>query len=120
MEHWRIDDALDVSSVHGVIGIIGALAIGIIASTRINPEGLDGLLFGNPIQLSIQALVIAVAGALSLGATIAIMKIIDKKDNRAQGQGSRRHWPRHCAAHIARVCQLTPPSFSWAQNTNNN
>src|SRR5581483_4990442 len=55
-EHWKIDDALDVSSVHGITGIIGALAIGIIASTVINPAGPNGLLYGNPMQLTIQAL----------------------------------------------------------------
>jgi ammonium transporter, Amt family len=76
-EHWKIDDALDVSSVHGVTGIIGALAIGIIASTVINPAGPDGLLYGNPMQLAIQALGIAVAGALGFGGTVVIMKIID-------------------------------------------
>jgi Amt family ammonium transporter len=76
-EHWKIDDALDVSSVHGVTGIIGALAIGIIASTVINPAGPNGLLYGNPMQLAIQALGIAVAGVLGFGGTVVIMKIID-------------------------------------------
>ena len=77
-EHWKIDDALDVSSVHGVTGIVGALAIGIVASTMINPAGPDGLLFGNPMQLAIQAFGIAVAGALGFGGTIIIMKVIDR------------------------------------------
>jgi Amt family ammonium transporter len=77
-EHWKIDDALDVSSVHGVTGIIGALAIGIVASTLINPAGPDGLLFGNPMQLAVQALGVAVAAALGFGGTVVIMKIIDR------------------------------------------
>ncbi len=76
-EHWKIDDALDVSSVHGVTGIVGSLAIGLVASTLINPAGPDGLLYGNPMQLAIQALGIAVAGALGFGGTIVIMKVID-------------------------------------------
>jgi Amt family ammonium transporter len=76
-EHWKIDDALDVSSVHGVTGIVGALSIGIIASTLINPAGPDGLLYGNPMQLAVQGLGIAVAAALGFGGTIVIMKIID-------------------------------------------
>jgi ammonium transporter, Amt family len=76
-EHLKIDDALDVSSVHGVTGIVGALAIGLIASTLINPAGPDGLLYGNPMQLAIQALGVAVAAALGFGGTIIIMKIID-------------------------------------------
>jgi Amt family ammonium transporter len=77
-EHWKIDDALDVSSVHGVTGIIGALAIGVVASTLINPAGPDGLLFGNPMQLAVQALGVAVAAALGFGGTVVIMKIIDR------------------------------------------
>lgn len=77
-EHLKIDDALDVSSVHGVTGIVGALAIGLVASTLINPAGPDGLFYGNPMQLAIQALGIAVAGALGFGGTVVIMKIIDK------------------------------------------
>jgi Amt family ammonium transporter len=73
----KIDDALDVSSVHGVTGIVGSLAIGLIASTLINPAGPDGLLYGNPMQLAIQALGVAVAATLGFGGTIIIMKIID-------------------------------------------
>src|SRR5919112_1567262 len=76
-EHLKIDDALDVSSVHGVTGIVGSLAIGLIASTLINPAGPDGLLYGNPMQLAVQAFGVAVAGALGFGGTIIIMKIID-------------------------------------------
>src|ERR687884_1065584 len=76
-EHWKIDDALDVSSVHGITGIIGSIAIGIIASTIINPAGPNGLLYGNPMQLAIQALGVAVAGVLGFGGTVVIMKVIN-------------------------------------------
>jgi ammonium transporter, Amt family len=76
-ERLRIDDALDVSSVHGVTGIIGSLAIGFIASTIINPAGPNGLLYGNPMQLGIQAIGVAASAALAFGGTVAIMKIID-------------------------------------------
>jgi Amt family ammonium transporter len=77
-EHLKIDDALDVSSVHGVTGIVGSLAIGLVASSLINPAGPDGLLYGNPVQFSIQAMGVAVAAVLGFGGTIVIMKIIDK------------------------------------------
>lgn len=76
-ERLKIDDALDVSSVHGVTGIIGSLAIGFIASTIINPDGPNGLLYGNPVQLGIQAIGVAASAALAFGGTVAIMKIID-------------------------------------------
>ena len=75
-EKLHIDDALDVSSVHGVAGIVGSLAIGIFASTMINPGGVDGLLFGNPDQLWIQAVGVAVAAAIGFGGTWILMQII--------------------------------------------
>ncbi|HSG83553.1 MAG: ammonium transporter [Nitrosopumilus sp.] len=75
-EKLHIDDALDVSSVHGVAGIVGSLAIGIFASTMINPGGVDGLLYGNPDQLWIQAVGVAVAAAIGFGGTWILMQLI--------------------------------------------
>lgn len=76
-ERFKIDDALDVSSVHGITGIVGSIAIGLVATTIINPNGPDGLLYGNSSQLAIQALGVAVAAVLAFVATIVIMKVID-------------------------------------------
>jgi Amt family ammonium transporter len=75
-DRLKIDDALDVSSVHGIAGIIGSLAIGIFASSAINPSGPDGLLFGNPMQLVTQGIGVAVAAALGFGGTYAILKVL--------------------------------------------
>jgi len=77
-EKLKIDDALDVSSVHGVTGMLGALAIGVAASPLIMPNGPVGWIHGNPAQLGIQAFGIAVAAAFSFGVSLAIFKIIDK------------------------------------------
>ncbi|MGH9995479.1 MAG: ammonium transporter, partial [Nitrososphaeraceae archaeon] len=77
-ERLKIDDALDVSSVHGITGIIGALAIGFVATTLVNPDGPEGLLYGNASQLAIQALGVVVAAGLAFVGTIVIMKVIDK------------------------------------------
>ncbi|MFB5610519.1 MAG: ammonium transporter [Nitrosopumilaceae archaeon] len=77
-EKLRIDDALDVSSVHGVAGIIGSLSIGIFASSMINPSGPDGILFGNPDQMLIQMAGVGIASALGFGGTWILMKIIKK------------------------------------------
>jgi Amt family ammonium transporter len=76
-EKLKIDDALDVSSVHGVAGIIGSLSIGLFASKLVNPAGPNGLLFGNPDQLGIQAIGVAVAATLGFCGTWVIMKILD-------------------------------------------
>jgi len=73
----KIDDALDVSSVHGIAGIVGALSIGIFASSLINPTAPNGLLFGNPSQILIQAFGVGVAALMGFGGTLVIMKVID-------------------------------------------
>jgi ammonium transporter, Amt family len=76
-DRLKIDDALDVSSVHGIAGIIGSLAIGIFAASIINPMGPNGLLYGNPNQLLIQALGVGVAGVMGFFGTYVILKVID-------------------------------------------
>lgn len=74
----RIDDALDVGSVHGITGMLGALTIGVAASPLVMPNGPVGWLYGNPAQLGIQAFGIAVAAAFAFVVSLAIFKIIDK------------------------------------------
>ena len=42
--------------MHGVTGVIGSLLLGVYASTDVNPDGADGLLFGGGLdQLWAQA-----------------------------------------------------------------
>src|SRR5216110_1109216 len=53
----RVDDSLDVVSAHGVGGMVGALLTGILAEKSWNGVG-DGLLFGNPRQLAVQAVAV--------------------------------------------------------------
>lgn len=77
-EKLKIDDVLDVSSVHGISGIVGTLAVGILAVQVINPAGPTGLLAGNFNQIGIQALGVGAAILLSFGGTFIILKIIDK------------------------------------------
>ena len=73
----RVDDALDVFSVHGVGGAFGALATGVFASVAVNPAGVDGALSGNLVQLGVQALGVAVVGAYSAVATAGILLLIN-------------------------------------------
>ena len=54
------DDSLDVVGVHGVGGTWGAIATGIFATKAVNEAGGDGLLYGNPKQLWIQFIAVAV------------------------------------------------------------
>jgi Amt family ammonium transporter len=67
----RVDDSLDVFAGHGVGGLTGALLTGVLAQKVWNPAGNDGLLFGNPGQLGVQAL-----GCLSAAVYAAIMTFV--------------------------------------------
>jgi len=72
------DDSLDVVGIHGVGGVFGVLATGVLASKAINPGGADGLLYGNPGFLGVQALaVLAVALFAGIG-TYLILKLVDR------------------------------------------
>jgi Amt family ammonium transporter len=71
----RLDDSLDVVAAHGVGGTVGALLTGILAQKSWNGVA-DGLLFGNPKQLAIQALGVAAAALYSAGMTWGILKLL--------------------------------------------
>ena len=76
---WRaktnLDDSLDVVAAHGLCGTVGALLTGVFAQKRLN--GLaDGLLFGNPGQLGIQAVAVGAAIVYSGVASFILLKIV--------------------------------------------
>ncbi|MCL5031574.1 MAG: ammonium transporter [Bacteroidetes bacterium] len=71
------DDTLDAVGVHGVGGTFGALMTGLFASTAINPAGHNGLFFGNPMQLGIQAISVIAAIIYSFAITWVILKVLD-------------------------------------------
>ena len=71
------DDSLDVVGIHGVGGLWGALATGLFASTAVNPDGANGLFFGNAGQFVTQAIGAGAAIAYSVVLTFIILKVID-------------------------------------------
>jgi ammonium transporter, Amt family len=71
----RLDDSLDVVAAHGVGGSVGALLTGVLAQKSWNGVA-DGLLFGNPRQLAIQAAGVAAAIVYSAGMTWGILKLL--------------------------------------------
>ena len=71
------DDSLDVVGIHGLGGTWGALATGLFASTKINPDGANGLFFGNPGQLWIQFVSVVATMVFAFIMTLIILKIID-------------------------------------------
>ncbi len=71
------DDSLDVVGVHGVGSTWGILATGLFASKAINAAGNNGLFFGNPSLLGIQALSILAVWIYSFAMTFIILKVLD-------------------------------------------
>jgi Amt family ammonium transporter len=69
----KYDDSLDVVGVHMVGGIVGALLVGLLASTAINEFSVAGL-----GQLGTQALAVGVTLAFSFVATWIILWVVDK------------------------------------------
>jgi len=72
------DDSLDVVGIHGVGGVLGLLVTGFLASAAINPGGANGLLFGNPAQVGIQCIAIAVTIVYAFVVSYILLKIVDK------------------------------------------
>ena len=73
------DDSLDVVGVHGVGGILGMIAIGLLATVTANEAGADGLFFsGGTIQLNRQQIAIVAVAAFSFIATWLIATVIQK------------------------------------------
>jgi Amt family ammonium transporter len=76
---WRaktsLDDSLDVVAAHGVGGTVGALLTGVFAQRALNGVA-DGVLFGNPAQLGVQAMAVAATIVYSGIASFALLKLI--------------------------------------------
>ena len=75
---WRLryDDSLDVVGVHGVGGIFGALATGLLAQQVINAAGANGAFFGNPVLLLKQAVAVLAVIAWSFGLSYGLLRAI--------------------------------------------
>jgi Amt family ammonium transporter len=71
------DDSLDAFGVHGIGGIIGALATGFLATPAIQ-SSYSGLFYGNPKQLWIQMIATVTTIVFSGVMTFIIFKIVDK------------------------------------------
>jgi Amt family ammonium transporter len=71
----RLDDSLDVVAAHGLGGTVGALLTGVLAQKAWNGSA-DGLLFGNPRQLAVQALSVLAVMAYSGLATFGLLKLV--------------------------------------------
>src|SRR5262245_17403709 len=76
---WRaktnFDDSLDVFAAHGIGGTVGALLTGIFAQKALNGVQ-DGLLYGNPGQLGIQAVAVVGAAVYSFVVSFILAKLV--------------------------------------------
>lgn len=76
---FGFDDSLDVVGVHAVGGIVGALSLGFLASTAVNPAGANGLLNGGGFTLlGNQIVAVAAAATFAFVASWVLLKIIDR------------------------------------------
>ena len=71
------DDSLDVVGVHGVGGTWGALATGLFASKAVNDAGANGLFFGNPGQLLLQAIGVLATCVFAFVGSLILLKVVD-------------------------------------------
>jgi Amt family ammonium transporter len=67
-----LDDALDVFSVHGVSGILGALATGAFASLAVNSGGADA----SPKLVLIQLAAVGATFAFSASMSFVLLKVV--------------------------------------------
>ena len=73
----KYDDNLDAFGVHGIGGIVGALATGLFATAAVQAN-YKGLFYGNPIQLWIQAKAVIVTIVWSGTMTALIFWVVNK------------------------------------------
>lgn len=72
-----LDESLDVWACHGMGGLWGTVATGLFAATTVNPAGSDGLFYGNPPQLLVQATTAGLVIVFVFTLTFAITKVLD-------------------------------------------
>jgi Amt family ammonium transporter len=80
--NWRagrskIDDTLDVFACHGIGGIIGAVAVGLFATVAVNAAVTNGVFYGNPALLGIQALAVVVVSAFAFCGSYLLLRLVD-------------------------------------------
>ena len=75
-EKLGYDDSLDAFGVHGVGGIWGALATGLFATTAVNPDGADGLFYGNAAQFAVQIKAVLVTIVYSFVVSFVLLKLV--------------------------------------------
>lgn len=73
----KFDESLDVWACHGMASLWGMIAAGLFATVSVNSGGANGLFFGNPGQIGIQLLAVAVTIVFSFGMTYILARLLN-------------------------------------------
>ena len=76
LKNRGLDDTLDVFACHGLGGIWGSIATGLFAAKAINPNGADGLFYGNPSLFVAQVVAVAVVGVFAFVVSFLLLKLV--------------------------------------------
>ena len=71
------DDSLDAFGVHGVGGMWGAIATGLWATTSVNPDGANGLFYGETDLFFAQIISIGVAVIFAVVGSTLLYKVVN-------------------------------------------
>ncbi|MBU2650731.1 MAG: ammonium transporter [Bacteroidetes bacterium] len=71
------DDALDVWGVHGVGGLLGTILLGVFATTSVNPNGMEGLIYGGSAFFGKQVVAVIIASAYAFVFTYVMLIFIN-------------------------------------------
>ena len=75
-EKMGYDDSLDAFGIHGIGGMWGAVATGIFATTSINPDGANGLFYGETNLFFVQIISIVVAIIFAVVGSTVLYKFV--------------------------------------------
>jgi len=76
-ERFGYDDSLDAFGVHGVGGMWGAIATGLWATTAVNPDGANGLFYGETELFVAQVISIGVAVIFAVVGSTVLYKVVN-------------------------------------------
>jgi Amt family ammonium transporter len=76
-QNRALDESMDVWACHGMASSWGMIATGLFAAVEFNAAGANGLFYGNPSQVAIQLLAVAVTIAFTFVVTFVVAKLLD-------------------------------------------
>lgn len=76
-ERFGYDDSLDAFGVHGIGGMWGAIATGLWATTAVNPDGANGLFYGETNLFIAQIISIGVAVIFAVVGSTVLYKVVN-------------------------------------------